>query len=351
MRSDTAPSDTARDLSIDIAKGFAIGMIVLGHVLRGLAAAGILDAGAAGFALADRLLYGSHLAVFALLSGLFVARGVERSGDVRYWRSRTALFLYLYVLWSLLQGGFKLAAGALVNTPVALTDILNLAVPDGQLWFLPWMIVATTAAVLFRPWRSAARAVATLGLSAGLALAVWGLEPSFAGTQGLALLVFFLAGAVLGAGRLTAALSALRPLVALGIAVAGAACYLALELTTVATPPTVGGATRTVLSVTAGVGATTLGVVTILALARATSATGWPARAIALAGRESLAIFLASITASSCARIALSLAGVGAAAPQIVAGTAAGILVPLLVVRLARRAPLVWLFTVPARAA
>ncbi|WP_025159508.1 acyltransferase family protein [Leifsonia aquatica] len=345
-------SDRSRDLSLDVAKGFAIGMIVLGHVLRGLAAAGILTADNPTFQLTERLLYGCHLAVFALLSGLFVARGARRLGGWGYWRSRTALFLYLYVLWSLLQGAFKLAAGALVNTPVSLLEIVNLSVPEGQLWFLPWIIVATAAAVLFQPWRSMLRALGSLGLAGVLALANWGTEFSFAGTQGLALIVFFLAGTVVGGERVSWMLNTVRPSVALGIAVLGTACYLVIELATSATPPTIGGSNRNLLSVGGGVVATSVGVLTILILSRAMTAAGWLARGLTWAGRHSLAIFLASITASSCARILLTAAGVDAPAAQIIAGTAAGILIPLILVQVGRLwPPLTWLFTTPTRRA
>ena len=68
-----------RDRSVDAARGIAIVAIVLGHVERGLASAGVLALHQA--ATLDRLLYLFHLSTFAYLSGLFVRRAVEHLRD------------------------------------------------------------------------------------------------------------------------------------------------------------------------------------------------------------------------------------------------------------------------------
>ena len=91
----------ARDLTVDIAKGITIILIVLSHAIVGVWHADTIDDEARGALMPA--LYLVHIVVFAFLSGLFVARGVERSGASRYLASRAALFIWLYLLWTLLQ--------------------------------------------------------------------------------------------------------------------------------------------------------------------------------------------------------------------------------------------------------
>lgn len=73
-----------RDQTIDIAKGLAIAMIVLGHVLRGMASSRLVDADASWYVVVDSALYQVHLPAFVFLAGLFVKRGVERRGARSY---------------------------------------------------------------------------------------------------------------------------------------------------------------------------------------------------------------------------------------------------------------------------
>ena len=145
-----------RDRSIDTARGIAIIAIVLGHVERGLASALLLPYDTA--LTLDRLLYLFHLATFAYLSGLFVRRAVERDGVRRMLTRRVTLFVWLYLLWTLIQGSVRVAASSVANTPVTVGDIVRIWIPEGQLWFLPWLIGVTVVAVVTQPWRSRGRA-------------------------------------------------------------------------------------------------------------------------------------------------------------------------------------------------
>lgn len=94
--------------------------------MRGVGDSGILNDTSDYYALADRGLYLFHLPVFAFLLGLFVRRGIERDGQWVYLRTRIVLFLYLYVVWSLLQGLVKLAASSVSANPVTLSEVIFL---------------------------------------------------------------------------------------------------------------------------------------------------------------------------------------------------------------------------------
>ena len=92
------------------------------------------------------------LPTLAYLSGLFIARGVERSGVRRFTTDRLLLLAWLYVLWSITQGSAKALAGSLTNSPGEWSDVMRLWIPEGQLWFLPWLMAVTVVAVAARPW-------------------------------------------------------------------------------------------------------------------------------------------------------------------------------------------------------
>jgi fucose 4-O-acetylase-like acetyltransferase len=331
-----------RDQSIDVARGIAIITIVLGHVERGLASANLLPYDAA--LTVDRLLYLFHLATFAYLSGLFVARSVEREGAQRLLRRRITLFAWLYLLWTVIQGSVRVAASSLANTPVTAGDILRIWIPEGQLWFLPWLIAVTTVAVLVQPWRSRRRAFAALAAAAILAAAVWGHDPLYVFTRGWALLLPFLIGCAVTQAR-HASLAAKLPLMAVTAAV-GAAVWLAVGLGTGAATPTTGGAGRTVATVSVGIVGSVAGTLACLSLAAVLARTV-VAGLLGLVGRRSLEIFLAHIVVASGTRIVLVQVGVIDPVVHLLAGTALGVVVPLLVARAADRLGWTWLFGLP----
>ena len=86
-------ASTGRDLTVDIAKGITIVLIVLSHAIVGVWHAETVDDEARGALMPA--LYLVHIVVFAFLSGLFVERGVAKSGAGSYLASRAALFVWL----------------------------------------------------------------------------------------------------------------------------------------------------------------------------------------------------------------------------------------------------------------
>ncbi|WP_371054042.1 acyltransferase family protein [Rhodococcus gordoniae] len=313
-----------RDQSIDVAKGVAIIAIVLGHVLRGLATSGIIDSDGAAFQTADRLIYMAHLSVFALLSGLFVRQGIEKRGQVPYLRNRMGLFLYLYIVWELLQG-----FSALILDPEgrAIGTVLSLWRPDSQMWFFGWLILMTVTVVLLRPWGSSTRVSAVLLIVSAVSLVQWGSLGVYFGLQGIALAIFFFVGAAIGQQRYRVALN--LPY----MAVVGVVCALLYVILTVwfdAVPPTTGGTHRDAPGVALGVIASFAAVVAVAIMSRHLARIGIVASGLGFAGRRSLEIFVAHIFALNAARVVLDRIGIDSPALHIVAGTAAGVLLPLL---------------------
>ncbi len=335
-----------RDPAIDAARGIAIVAIVLGHVLRGLAAAGIVDGGTEAVIQADRLLYTFHLVVFAFYSGLFVKQGVERRGPRSYLWNRATLLLYLYVLWSLLQGLIRLATTPFVNTPVSITDVLTLWIPSGQLWFLPFLLLITTATVVCHVWTGRWVAWSTIVASIAVSAAAWGVGGRIVGTQGVGLSMFFVAGAVLGAERFVRITRA-RTAVMVGVFLAAAWSYVWIVLATDATPPTIGGVGRTPSTVLLGMIAAGLGLTATTGASRILAALGSRVEWLLVLGRRSLEIYLAHILAASFARAVLVELGITDAAINILAGTAAGVVLPVLLAGSLSRLGFPWLFTSP----
>jgi fucose 4-O-acetylase-like acetyltransferase len=339
---DPSRSVAVRDQSVDVARGMAMVAIVLGHVERGLVAALVLPQDTA-LAL-DRLLYLFHLATFAYLSGLFVRSAVERDGPRRMVGRRFMLFAWLYLLWTAIQGTVRVAASSVVNTPVTLSDVLRIWVPEGQLWFLPWLVGVTVVAVAARPWLDTPRTVLVLSAAAVLAVAVWGYDPPYAFTRGWALLFPFLVGCVVAQSG-HAALTR-RPGWATVVAMLGTSVWLWVGLGTSAVTPTTGGEGRTAHTVALGVLGCAGGLVATLAVAALVART--PARGVvSLVGRRSLEIFLAHIVVASGTRIVLVQLGVTDPWVHLVTGTTLGVVVPVVVASVVERLGWSWVFGLP----
>lgn len=336
-----------RDRTVDVARGLAIIAIVLGHIDRGLGAATILDTSSVLYVWADRFLYSWHIVVFALLSGLFTSRSRERQPLHSYLRARLIDWLWLYLVWTVLQGVLKMAAGEFANQPGSFESIVAIWRPDGQLWFLPWIMLATTLASLLRPWRSTGMAVLVLTLSGVGAVAAWGYEGSSIGQQGLALYFFYLLGCVIGSARLLRVLSRPSPAAAwmLGIALTGIGAILALAHSL---PPTSDTTARSVTSVTLGILMTVVSTAGVLVLSRALQ-PHWPGRALAYVGRHSMTIFLAHIISIAGTRAVLLRVGIDDPLVMIPVQLAVGVAAPLLLHLVSEKTRVTALIRAPRR--
>lgn len=337
-----------RDTTIDVARALAIVAIVAGHVLRGLSAGDLVDSTARLYSVTDLLLYTFHLSVFAFLAGLFLQRGLQNQGTWKYLWSRDATFLYLYILWSMIQGGAKLLTSTLVNTPVTILDVLDLVHPEGHLWFLPWLIVVMTLTALLRPWTSRLRAGCVLALSLCASFAAWGYSGTVIGPEGISLWVFFVSGAVLGDERFRSALSRCSLSSSVLVAAVLVGIYVAGVSLLPVTAPTVGFESRTLVSVAIGAALSVCGGLAVFALARILSHALKVGEILAWVGRRSLEIYLAHGVALSGARIILVLLDVTSLPVHLVVGTLSGVLAPLGLWWLMRCVRFPWLFSAPS---
>lgn len=345
------PRAGGRDLGVDVARGVAIVAIVLGHVLRGDAGAGLVAGTDPVFDELDTGLYVWHLAVFAVLAGLFVGPAVERQGWRAYVARRALLLGWLYLVWSLVQGAVKLVTGSLVNTPTSPLGILReLVRPESQLWWLGFLLLASAAAALARPWRPGPVAVASGAAACVVSVLAWGHQGSVLFLQGLGLTAFLWAGAAVG---LTGWHRMAR---AAGLVVAPAAAVATtLLVVTDPMPPTSWTGPADPVALAAGLVTTVAATVAVLALCALLARGRWgrsaPVRLVAALGRRSLEIFLAHIVATAGTRVLLVRLGVTDLLPHLVLGTLAGVTFPLLLWWLTRRVGGRWLFALPDRIA
>ncbi|WP_174298512.1 acyltransferase family protein [Sphingomonas bacterium] len=122
--------------AFDMAKGFAIVLVVYGHGLRGL-----VEAHAIGpmspLLVSDYIIYTFHMPIFFFMSGWLF----HSAGKLAYpfWRSRMLTIAYPYLVWSLLQAGVQmaLAGSGLVNSTIPVARVLAIGwSPILIFWFL-----------------------------------------------------------------------------------------------------------------------------------------------------------------------------------------------------------------------
>ncbi|WP_394254387.1 hypothetical protein [Pseudoclavibacter helvolus] len=234
---------------------------------------------------------------------------MRRVGPWKYALDRDLTFLWLYLLWTAIQGGVKLAASSVVNSPTSLESVLKIWTPDAQLWFFGWIALMMVFTALVRPWDSPARRAAALLIAGTGSLAMWGLGGSILGTQGLALTIFFVVATIWRGERFLEFAAARSRWTLIAAAVLGLGTMVVLGVSGLATPPTLDGESRTVVSVVLGTVASTGGVVGILATSKLVA--GMPGAAwLSSLGAKSMVIFVAHIVFTSGTRIVLNVAGV-----------------------------------------
>jgi fucose 4-O-acetylase-like acetyltransferase len=339
------PRADQRLLWLDVAKGGGIVLVVFGHALGGLLDSP-LGAHQDGLRALFLAIYIVHMPLFFLLSGLTVHRRLDR-GWKRQLGDLAISIAYPYFLWSTVQYSAIYAAGSLVNSPVEhfWRPLLKLPISTiSQFWFLYILFFLHLTATLLVP-RIGARAFLGLAIAGRIGLALFGMValPSLFVTHGL----FYALGLWLG----TQGIEQLRHRIAgRGWMIAGiVAIVLAAEIGTVwAVIAARGPDFATLESREVSVMALRLPVVPMslaaifVCLLLSMRARGWLADALAFLGQRSMAIFVLHVLFIAGSRIALTrIAHVHEPAILLAAGTALGLLMPLLLYALAHRLKLV----------
>ncbi len=312
----------------DAAKGIAILLVVLGHVLRGLPEG--ISASHAWIWSLDAWIYSFHMALFFFISGMFAENAVAKSPQT-FLADKARTLIYPYFVWSILQELLRVVAGIIPAT--GLWRIVY--EPVMQFWFLYVLFLALLIHYFLRKLGLPRMGVALFfcllfgAAVGGIPLGNWGVIYMLA-LNG----VFFAAGFTLALGG-SERLTNFQPAALRGVA--AVALLLVLALVAWNEPSALFG-----IQPLPGLA----GVFALVALCRMPIAGGL-GRGLEFLGRESLGIFVAHTIFSAVTREVLLKAGFTSFWLHLLCGCLVGIAGPLILVALAKRLALP-IFALPA---
>ncbi|MFN4059396.1 MAG: acyltransferase family protein [Paracoccus hibiscisoli] len=330
----------ARLVWLDALRGLTIVLMVAGHVARGLWATGRIDW--PDYRLYDAALYVFHGPLFFVLCGITLCCAGGRGRLLDDWPRRLGRLAHPYLVWTLITATATLAMGGAVNNPLGwsafLTIVLGMPVwPYSIFWFLYVLILCQIAMAILRERRghSAGRilALSVAGLGAGYVIrALVGPIEAFQVTTFLTMFFFFSWGHWLGARPDILTRRVLVVSCILSLLCWGAILGLGWNIDT-----PFGGF--------AGLCITTF----LIALVRrgAGSVPGAVMAAAAYVGIMSMEIYVIHHLLAGFARIVLSRLGVEALWIYGAVGLIAGVVGPILVAALFRRAGVAGLLGLP----
>lgn len=314
----------ARTAWPDIAKGFGIILVVVGHTWRGLAEAGILAKDDLYYAL-DAGIYAFHMPLFFFLSGWFFPKVVVRDSPATLLKRVFWRLFYPMCLWTYIFISVKILAGGSANEPVGFQDLLRLPVPGYlHLWFLWALIVLTLVGIVLRPLLMRWLMPSLMGVIAvSLVMNYYGI---FYGNEffraSVVSSIYFFLGAAFGArGALPSSGRAAVLALAAFVVADGAAIYW-------------GGQYHVFVGMGIAIVATLAVIVILRHLHDRFGGRGMAGRALdilALLGRLSLTIYLVHTIASAMVRIVLLKLGIVSLPLHLVLGVSAGVIGPLIV--------------------
>lgn len=147
-----APKPASRIDWPDAAKGVGIVLVVAGHLLGGIIDS---DVPIAGWPLREVFvaIYAFHMPLFFILSGLFVAKRIERDPAGFLWGIARNIY-YPYLIWSAIQFTMIYLLGHWTNTPPGpyLATIVRIPFsPLSQFWFLLILAIMHVATFVLLP--------------------------------------------------------------------------------------------------------------------------------------------------------------------------------------------------------
>ena len=314
----TKTKDAAeRDQTVDVGRGIAIILVVIGHALIGLNAA---ENGhwTSNFLLIS--IYSTHMAFFFALSGLFSSSLVQRTWpDFLY--GLWVRIVWPYILWGLIILIIHYEMSAYTNVALAAFDPIRILwVPPAVLWFLYALFLAMLILRLCAPLP--AMIVVILGVVFVLLPYVHAVVPDKLRFIGLVLL-----SAKLGRSRLYLFQS--NAVVWISIFVMVATLFRAYQISGEPMSSYPAFAPEFIPAMVAGP-------VLLLWLSRSIAMAGW-GKAFSYIGQRTMPIFVTHILITASSRIGLRELGITDWVFIAVVASILGVLLPLLADRIAAR--------------
>tara|TARA_B110000196_G_C21152258_1_gene670562 strand:+ start:5939 stop:6949 length:1011 start_codon:yes stop_codon:yes gene_type:complete len=318
---------------VDYAKGIGIFLVVYGHVSRGLVNSSVMN-DSRMFQYIDSVIYTFHMPLFFFLSGLFLLSSFNAKGFVKTAGSKLDTILYPYVLWSLLQGGLEVILSNYTNGNVTFGEVLELFTsPRAQFWFLYALLLVFIASLLAL-YLFGQKVLPVLFLSSVLFYMLGSEVESVVPLKYLSgCLVFFLMGTVFQKVNLIRFNSNYITVLLLFMAVMVQYLFHESGLTY----KEKGGGLLFV---------STISLLAVISLSERLSVFGFSI--VGYLGGASMAIYLMHILAGSGIRVLLDkILGVDSTAFHLVAGTAFGIILPLLGLKFIKHYKIPYIFSFP----
>ncbi len=142
-----------REAWLDSLKGFAILLVILGHVLSGYLDAAAFPGAYTSFYTIRTWIYSFHMPLFFLISGFTFTLAYWRGGRLRWKGYFSQLFnlLWIYILFAVLQWGVKQVVPNLVNETYDLEDLKRMFIePLGNFWYIYVLFVLYVLGALTR---------------------------------------------------------------------------------------------------------------------------------------------------------------------------------------------------------
>lgn len=146
----------AREIWLDSLKGFAILLVILGHVLSGYMDAYTFTGVYGSFYHVRTWIYSFHMPLFFLVSGFTFTLAYTRNGELKKGSFGKQLFniFWIYVLFALLQWWVKQIAADWVNQEYTLETLQRMFVePLGNYWYLYVLFVFYALGALLQFYR------------------------------------------------------------------------------------------------------------------------------------------------------------------------------------------------------
>ena len=125
---------------IDLVKGIAIVLVVIGHMLRGFTSSGMYSEYKNIFTYIDYTIYSFHMPLFFIISGALFknAKKLENMNQYLFFIKRKVILLVMpYFIFSWIQIVIKLIMSNSVNNKVNIMDFFTIIFsPIEQFWFL-----------------------------------------------------------------------------------------------------------------------------------------------------------------------------------------------------------------------
>jgi fucose 4-O-acetylase-like acetyltransferase len=145
-----AAAKPARSILIDVLRGLAISLVVLGHTDEGMLHRHWWHASATGWRM-KFFIYSFHMPAFFFVSGIFLCASVQKRGGWRFTTEKLRTMIYPYVVLACLSAPVILGLGRKMGMgSMSLRSYMEEVATGGFSWFLPTIFFTVVAGMLLR---------------------------------------------------------------------------------------------------------------------------------------------------------------------------------------------------------